>query len=82
MAVGSIPMLTWRPDKGLDRFVAEIDGDDDYLVIDYDHDRLGDSKWYLTWYHSEEHPSGLTLQSDVDPEPLKDYARTWVGDDE
>ena len=77
----TIPILDWRT-TAPDRLVAEIDGDDDYLVIDHDRTRIGDCKWYLIWYHSEEHPSGLVLQGDHDPGPLKVYARTWVGDDE
>lgn len=72
--------LDWRerPDG---RIVAEIDGDDDYLVIDHDPARPGDCKWYLTWFHSEEHPSGLVLQGDHDAGALKAYATTWTGDD-
>lgn len=82
MTVGHIPMLDWKAVGDLTRLVAEIDGDDDYLVIDYDQARLGECKWYLTWFDTERYPEGLTLQSDVDVEGLKDYARTWVGDDE
>lgn len=77
----TIPMLDWKTTDP-DRLVAEIDGDDDYLVIDRDDNRPGDCKWYLTWYHSEEHPSGLVLQGDHDADSLKDYAKTWVGDGE
>lgn len=73
------PVLDWRQRAG--GLVAEIDGDDDYLVIDHDESRPGDCKWYLIWYHSEEHPSGLVLQGDHGPEPLKAYAATWIGDD-
>lgn len=72
--------LAWRTVTD-DRLVARIDGDEDYLVIDRDDARPGDCKWYLTWYHAEEHPSGLVLQGDHDPEPLKAYAKTWIGDD-
>lgn len=77
----TIPILDWKT-VGPNRLVAEMDGDEDYLVIDRDDDRPGDSKWYLIWYHSDEHPSGLVLQGDHDPEGLKAYAKTWVGDDE
>lgn len=76
----TIPILDWRTVTP-DRLTAHIDGDEDYLVIDHDESRLGDCKWYLIWYHAEEHPSGLVLQGDHDPEPLKAYATTWIGDD-
>jgi hypothetical protein len=81
MSVGTIPILDWHA-EGDDRLVAWIDGDDDYLVIDHDDERPGDCKWYLTWFHADEHPSGLVLQGDHDADGLKAYARTWVGDDE
>ena len=80
-SIPSIPMLSWRQEAP-DRIVALIDDLDDYLVIDHDPSRTGDCKWYLTWYHSDEHPSGLVLQGDHDPDGLKDYAKTWVGDGE
>ena len=75
----TIPMLEWVVKPNGDH-VAEIDGDDDYLVIDHDESRRGDSKWFLTWYTADNH-EGLVLQSDVEPGPLKAYATTWVGDD-
>lgn len=81
MSIGTIPTLDWRAD-GDDRIVALIDDYDDYLVIDHDQSRTGDCKWYLTWYHAEEHPSGLVLQGDHGPDGLKGYARSWVGDGE
>lgn len=82
MALNITPMLDWHPDGGLTRLVATMNDEDDYLVIDFDESRPGDCKWYLTWYHVEEHPSGLVLQGDHDAEGLKRYAKTWVGDDE
>lgn len=82
MALSTTPILDWRPDGGLTRLVAEIDGDDDYLVIDFDDDRRGECKWYLTWYTTDQYPDGLILQSHLDVAALKDYAKTWVGDDE
>lgn len=82
MAIRVTPMLDWRADGSLTRLVAEIDGDDNYLVIDFDDDRRGDCKWFLTWFDADQYPDGLILQSDVDADGLKTYARTWVGDDE
>lgn len=72
--------LDWRP-AGDGRIIAEMDGDDDYLVIDHDHDRPGDAKWYLTWFHSEEHPSGLVLHAEHGADALKGYAESWVADE-
>lgn len=81
MALFTTPVLEWRPDGAPTRLVAEIDGDDDYLVIDHDESRRGGCKWFLTWYTTDNH-EGVVLQSDVDPDGLKSYAKTWVGDDE
>jgi len=80
MSIDTVPTLDWVT-EGADRLVARIDGDDDYLVIDHDPSRTGDCKWYLTWYHAEEHPSGLVLQGDHGADELKSYARAWVGDE-
>lgn len=80
--IKSTPMLSWRADGALTRLVAEIDGDDSYLVIDNDDDRKGECKWFLTWFDADQYPQGLILQSDVDPGGLKAYARSWVGDDD
>jgi hypothetical protein len=78
--IPSTPLLDWRADGDLTRLVAEIDGDEDYLVIDYDPGRPGDAKWYLTWF-TPDNPSGLILQGDHDADGLKSYAQTWVGDE-
>jgi hypothetical protein len=77
-----IPILNWKGDGGLDRLIAPLNHEgDDYLVIDHDKTRTGDCKWFLTWFAPGAH-KGLVLQSDVDVQGLKVYARTWVGDDD
>lgn len=76
------PILDWKADGGLNRLIAILNHDgDDYLVIDHDEARTGDCKWFLTWFAPGAH-KGLVLQSDVDVQGLKAYARTWVGDDD
>lgn len=76
------PILNWKADGGLNRLVAVLNRDgDDYLVIDHDESRTGDCKWFLTWF-APGSSKGVVLQSDVDPQGLKSYARTWVGDDD
>ena len=73
--------LKWTARGGLGTLVARIDGDRDRLVIDHDPAR-GECSWFLTWFHADRHPNGLVLQSDTEAHYLKDYATTWMGDDE
>ena len=76
------PALIWRADGSLNRFLARLDpdDDDDYLLIDYDRNRPGTAKWFLTWFAPDD-KEGIVLQSDVDVQGLKSYAQVWIGED-
>lgn len=83
----STTTLSWKADGDLTRLVADLDGEGELLVIDYDPKRRGAAKWHLTWI-APRIPSvpeeGQVLHSHATAADLKDEAEFFIdeSDDE